>query len=76
MQFPTHSYEVQRSEDIAIRCTPGVHLIAKVITSDGAILLRGASAVNSIQCLAAFQEVAATGNAIQRLVHFDVICVL
>ena len=27
VQFPTHAYEVQRSEDIAIRCTPGDKMV-------------------------------------------------
>jgi len=33
------------------------------------ILLRGESVVNGIPCLAASQEVAVTGNAMQRLVR-------
>jgi len=36
---------------------------------DGAILLRGASTVNGIPCLAASQEVAVTDNAMQSLVR-------
>jgi len=61
VQFPTHAYEVQRNEDIAVRCTPGDKMVR--------FLFRGASAVNGIPCLAASQEVAVTRNAMQRLVR-------
>ena len=63
VQFPTHACEVQRNEDIAIRCTPGDKMVRFYCVVH---LLWG---LNGIPCLAASQKVAVTGNAMQRLVR-------